>query len=554
MKNPVLYLPQQYSYGNRLKKKRPFSFLKLACLIFFIQLTTLAVSQPYSYPYEIPRFQDFMGECKLQAPTSSTAATTAELIAGYTSSWFYVADVDKVAFNQSGYANRTELRDLRNWLVSDGDRSLHGRFNVVEQTCDQVTLMQIHDDANAGNGPNKPLLRIYRHLVKSPTNHLWAAVKTDATGANTTHIDLGLNPEGYVNCDVKIIGGYMIIDVDGVEKVNMDVSFWTWPSYWKAGVYLQTDGDATAYFDDLYTGTPSGNIPPSVSITAPVNGASFADGENVTISADATDSDGFVDQVEFFVDGNSVGVDTSSPYSINWTIGVGSYDITAVATDNELATTTSSSVTITGNTISEMYVSSITTGTQNAGQGNKYGTASVTILDNAGAPVVGASVTGTFSGTFNETVSSITGGNGVVDLITSTTAKGGVMVDLCVDDVTHSSLAYNSTLNIITCTGSSARSSGSIISESLDAGKVAVGLYPNPATTSLIISLTLDEESHFSGNVIGLDGKVLSTIRHQVLSVGSHEVAVDLAHLNKGIYFIEYTLNGDKRISRIIKQ
>ena len=108
--------------------------------------------------------------------------------------------------------------------------------------------------AGAGSGPNKPLLRIYKHQTKSPINHLWAVYKTDISGAVNTHIDLGEDPGGYFTCDIRLVDRNMIIDVDGVEKVNVDVSFWTFPSYWKAGVYLQDPGTATVYFDELFTG------------------------------------------------------------------------------------------------------------------------------------------------------------------------------------------------------------------------------------------------------------------------------------------------------------
>ncbi|MFI0429509.1 polysaccharide lyase family 7 protein [Mariniflexile sp. HMF6888] len=529
--------------------------LKLVLTICLIQNISIVFGQTYNAPYEIPRFQDFIGECKLQAPTSSTAATQAELIAGYTSSWFYVADGDKVAFNQSGSSNRTELRDERNWDLTQGDQSLFGRIDVVQQTCDQVTLMQIHDDANAGNGPNKPLLRIYKHQTKSPINHIWAAIKTDAGGQNTTHVDLGIDPGGYFDCEIKLVSGNMIINFNGVEKANMDVSYWSYPSYWKAGVYLQDNGEATAYFDELYTGTPSGNNSPSVSITSPSNGVSFNDGENVTISASASDSDGSISQVEFFVNGNSIGVDSSSPYSTNWTIGVGSFNITAVATDNESASTTSSTVTVTGNGVgTDLYVSSIVTGTQNAGQGKKHGLATVTILDNNGVPVANATVTGTFSGTFNETVTGSTGSNGTVDLITSATTKGGVSVVLCVDDVTHSTLVYNSSLNVITCTGSSGKITRSTKLKNSQNNKMAFVVYPNPATTSFTVGLTLNEKSNFSARVISVDGKVVSTIQPQIFSEGTYQVTIDVSHLNRGIYFLETSLNGEKLTRQIVKK
>lgn len=530
-------------------------------ITFLLLIVVIANGQTYNAPYEIPRFQDFMSGCKLQAPNSGTAATQSEIINGYTDNNFYVAEGDKVAFNQRGASKRTELRHLTNWDLTQGDRSLHGRIKVVQQTCDQVTLMQIHDDANAGSGPNKPLLRIYKHQTKNPVNHLWAAIKTDAGGQNTTHVDLGLAPTGYFNCDIKLVGGNMIIDVDGVEKVNMNVSYWDWPSYWKAGVYLQDNGEATAYFDELYLGNgggTGGNNAPSVSITSPTNGASFNDGDNVTITADASDSDGTVSQVEFFVDGASIGVDTSSPYSTNWTIGVGSYDLTAVATDNESSSTTSSTVSITGNNTgpaSDAYVSSIVTGTQSAGKGQKHGTATVTILDNNGNPVSNATVTGTFSGTFSETISGSTNSSGTVELVTVGTKKGGVSVDLCVDNVTHGTLAYNAGLNVITCTGSGARISGSGGVPTLQEGKeMGISIYPNPMKSKIEIDLRIDQESRFSAKVFSLDGKVLLRLAPNLLQSGQHKIDLNVNALESGIYLLETKLNGEKRTSRLVKE
>lgn len=252
----LIQLKLSKSYCNIFAIK---SSLKSAFIICFMLTMSGAFGQPYDAPYDIPKFQDFIEGCKLQAPTSSQAASQSELIDGYTSSWFYVADMDKMAFNQSGDSNRSELRHLTNWDLTQQNRSIHARINIVQQTveCEQVTVLQIHDDANAGSGPNKPLLRIYKHQTKSPINHLWAAYKTDSGGSNTSHIDLGLAPAGFFSCDVRLVNGDMIIDVDGVEKGNVDVSFWTWPSYWKAGVYLQDPGEATAYFDELFTGDGS---------------------------------------------------------------------------------------------------------------------------------------------------------------------------------------------------------------------------------------------------------------------------------------------------------
>jgi hypothetical protein len=95
-------------------------------------------------------------------------------------------------------------------------------------------------------------------------------------------------------------------------------------------------------------GIPSGvNTPPSVSLSSPAAGAVFSAPANISITADATDSDGTIQEVTFYANGSPIGSRTSSPYTFTWTnVAAGSYSLTAVATDNEGATTTSDPVSI----------------------------------------------------------------------------------------------------------------------------------------------------------------------------------------------------------------
>lgn len=93
-----------------------------------------------------------------------------------------------------------------------------------------------------------------------------------------------------------------------------------------------------------YTGE---NINPSVSITSPENGSSYAPDESITISVNASDFDGSVSQVEFYIDGESIAIDNSSPYSVSWsTSSEGNYVLTAIVTDDEGAQAVSDDVTI----------------------------------------------------------------------------------------------------------------------------------------------------------------------------------------------------------------
>jgi YD repeat-containing protein len=90
------------------------------------------------------------------------------------------------------------------------------------------------------------------------------------------------------------------------------------------------------------------NNPPTVSLTAPANNASFTTGSTVTLNANASDSDGTVSKVEFFQGSTKLGEDTTSPYSFSWTnVAAGSYTLTARATDNGGAIATSTGVNIT---------------------------------------------------------------------------------------------------------------------------------------------------------------------------------------------------------------
>ena len=90
------------------------------------------------------------------------------------------------------------------------------------------------------------------------------------------------------------------------------------------------------------------NQPPTVNLTAPANGATFLATDTITFSADASDN-GSVTKVEFFAGSSLIGADESSPFSVTGTLPAGTHSITAKATDNGGATTTSSAISITVN-------------------------------------------------------------------------------------------------------------------------------------------------------------------------------------------------------------
>ncbi|HTE32622.1 MAG TPA: Ig-like domain-containing protein, partial [Chryseolinea sp.] len=94
-------------------------------------------------------------------------------------------------------------------------------------------------------------------------------------------------------------------------------------------------------------GIPSTNSLPVVGLTSPANNSTFGVAAPITISANATDADGTITRVEFFSGTTKIGEDLTSPYSFVWNnAAAGTYALTAKATDNVNAVTTSAPVTV----------------------------------------------------------------------------------------------------------------------------------------------------------------------------------------------------------------
>ena len=86
-------------------------------------------------------------------------------------------------------------------------------------------------------------------------------------------------------------------------------------------------------------------------------------------------------------------------------------------------------------------VRSIAVTTLNAGKGSKHGHAVVVVEDNLGNTVSGTTVSGEFSGTFNETpADEVSNGTGSASFTTSGSQKGGVSVTFCVTGISYPEL------------------------------------------------------------------------------------------------------------------
>lgn len=110
-------------------------------------------------------------------------------------------------------------------------------------------------------------------------------------------------------------------------------------------------GLAAQYFG-LTQAAPT-DLPPTVNVTAPANGATVSG--TVTVTATASDDKG-VARVEFFVDGALAATDTTAPYSFAWdtnAVSNGPHALKAVVFDtaNQSATDNDTQVTVSGGTV-----------------------------------------------------------------------------------------------------------------------------------------------------------------------------------------------------------
>jgi hypothetical protein len=87
---------------------------------------------------------------------------------------------------------------------------------------------------------------------------------------------------------------------------------------------------------------------PSVSLTSPTAGASYPNGNNISLGADATGAGASISSVQFFDGSTSLGTVTAAPYNLNYSgLSAGTHLITAKVTDSNNATATSAAVSIT---------------------------------------------------------------------------------------------------------------------------------------------------------------------------------------------------------------
>ena len=185
--------------------------------------------------------------------------------------------------------------------------------------------------------------------------------------------------------------------------------------------YLLTNGYAILLPSE-YVAAFAPNVAPSVSLTAPTNNAGFTVPASITMTATASDTDGIVTNVDFYNGATLLGSDAGSPYAYTGTnVAAGSYSLTARATDNDGAVSTSAVVTVT-------VVSPVYTLTVNSGTGGGSCTNGQQVAISAYAPAAGKA----FSQWTGDTqyVNNVTYTNAIVTISTNAVTLTATYVDV----------------------------------------------------------------------------------------------------------------------------
>jgi hypothetical protein len=204
--------------------------------------------------------------------------------------------------------------------------------------------------------------------ITSPANN---ATITGAVGQNTANLTVqasASDPDGSVAFVDMFFNGASVGNRVSPPFTNtyFDLTPGTYTIRVQAIDNLGLVGPLSPVFSYTVVAGPP-NQAPTVNITVPTNNAIFTAPASINITANAADSDGTIQRVEFFNGPTLLGTSTTAPYAFNWTnVPAGTYSLAARATDNLNAQTTSAVVSVTVTVPNQPPVVSLTAPANNA--------------------------------------------------------------------------------------------------------------------------------------------------------------------------------------------
>jgi Bacterial Ig domain/PA14 domain/Secretion system C-terminal sorting domain/HYR domain/Bacterial protein of unknown function (DUF839) len=230
----------------------------------------------------------------------------------------------------------------------DSTRFLIGGANFLTQDEEASGILDVSEIL----GPGKYLVDVQAHFAPAANTtevveggQLLAMFNPYALGTSTAPDTIRVTTTG--TSATVTLGTPATADNCSIASVTNNAPG-TFPIGTTTVTWTVTDGSGnTALVDQVVIVTFAGNIPPTVTITSPANGASIPAGTVATMNVTANDPDGTITKVAFYANGVKLGEDTTSPYQTSGNAEAGIYKLTAIAYDNSGDSTISDTVTIT---------------------------------------------------------------------------------------------------------------------------------------------------------------------------------------------------------------
>ncbi|NSL87346.1 glycosyl hydrolase family 8 [Chitinophaga solisilvae] len=442
----------------------------------------------------------------------------------------------------------------------------------------RVPLRIVMDYAMYGS---TPALNVCNKLVN------WVKTKTNS---NPTAIIDGYKLNGGntgSGQEAVFIGPFVAASVVNSGNQAFLNSGWNYLKSAKSGYYSDSYGLLCQLFISGNWWIPGAgggpvNNPPTVSITSPAANASFTAPATVTINATAADSDGTVKKVEFFNGATKLGEDTTSPYSYTWNnVAAGSYSLTAKATDNGNAATTSAAVNISvaaapgctpvdasgddGNVAANVLDNDLNTRWSASGEqwlrfclGSAQTVTGVDIAFYKGdtrkasfdiqISQDGASWTNVATGKQS---------SGTSNAFESFNFTGVTAKYVRILGHGNNVNAWNSYTEVkVKTTTQLARTAGlnAVDDAPAKANTLSVNAFPNPFRDNLTITYNVQRSGPGSLTVYNVSGQPIAILANGQLSAGTHQATFQAGRHPGGVYILKLVQQGNVVIKRIVKE
>jgi aryl-phospho-beta-D-glucosidase BglC (GH1 family) len=433
---------------------------------------------------------------------------------------------------------------------------------------------------------------------------------------------VNVGPSGSYTVKVRVAGngGNMALAVDGSTIINASIPAtggWdTWQTVTLGNLNLSsgkhtiratvtTAGYNISYFD--FSTLVASNQAPSVNISSPSNGTALTAPASITINANASDVDGTVSKVDFYNGSTLLGTDASAPYSFTWSnVAAGTYTLTAKATDNGSAVTTSVAVSITvnaaGNLLPTVSMTSPTSGSSYNAPASVSITATASDADGSvskvefynGSTLIGTSTSAPYSftwsnvaaGTYSLTAKATDNANGtattssvsitVKTVVTNSCAgipqfveNGGYVAGSKVQNAgnqyqckpyPYSGWCNGAAWAYAPGTGSYWTDAWILVGSCSSSAKMAstsdatsVNSYPNPFSNTTNLEVTIQEAGNVTLKVFDKTGNLISTISEGNYLPGTYYFTFEGNGLKGDVYVIQLISNDKVSTYKLVK-